>query len=94
MAKRRKITEPKTVFAEVLAELMRDKGVDPTPEAMRQLAERSGLDWAAFEARLASGSVAHPDNLGLLADELVLGENERDRLAHAFTFGRRLEALL
>jgi hypothetical protein len=88
------VTEEKTVFAEVLAELMCDRGIDPTPEALRQLAERSGLDWAAFEARLASSRVDHPGKLGPLANELALDKNERDRLACAFAFERRLEALL
>jgi hypothetical protein len=81
------VTEQKTVFAEVLAELMQARGIDPTPETMRQLAERSGLDWAAFEARLASSDVDHPGGLGPLADELALDVYEQVRLALAFSFG-------
>lgn len=84
------MTEEKTAFfAGVLGELMRSRGLGTDEAAMRELAEKTGLDPAAILARArGEEDVDHPGHFDGLAEELALSEFEKGLIATAFVFQR------
>ena len=80
-------TEARGAFGEVLAELMRSRGIEPTPENIRALGERSGLD---ADVLLANARGDRSDDLlgGLsgLDRELALTELEKGEIAFAYAY--------
>jgi hypothetical protein len=84
----------RTVFGEVLAELMEERGLEPTPAQIIALGERSGLDGQDLlrdvQRGITRGGRRARKKLTGLADELGLTEPEKVRIALAYTFEDRL----
>jgi hypothetical protein len=80
-------TETRSVFGEVLAELMEARGIPATEEEIVALGERSGLDGKRLlrDTTEVRGR-RRRQNLTGLADELGLTEPEKARLAVAYVF--------
>ena len=80
-------------FGGVMEEVMRARGIEATPERVREIAEQSGLDaedfLAAMEDYRKPGYMA---SLKRLADVLSLTEREKTMVAKAYTFGLRNSA--
>ena len=75
-------------FGEVLERLMQVHGLEPDPDNIRNLAERSGLDPEALLRSMAAERVDEDlDFLNGLADELALSYEEMVVLGVAYTFG-------
>jgi hypothetical protein len=81
-------TETRGAFGEVLAELMRQKGIKPSPENVREIAERSDLDASAVLRSMDAESAEDLGYLNDLADELGLSRAEMMVLALSYTFSR------
>ena len=79
----------RTVFGEVLAELMEERGLEPTPAQIIALGERSGLDGQELlrdvQRGMTEGRRARQKLTGV-AGELGLSEPEKARLAVAYAF--------
>ncbi len=82
-------TAERTAFGRVLARIMEARGMTPTPEAIRDLAERSGLDAEKFVATATSDPRALEGPLTGLDDELGLSRREMQALSDAYVFGDR-----
>ena len=82
-------SETKTVFGEVLGELMEARGIPSTPGNMFELASEAGLDPETFMARVAGDHDPDRGHLRGLAKRLELSETEEQHLALAYTFERR-----
>ena len=82
-------TERRTVFGEVLAELMEGRGITPSVGNMAALAEDSRLDPDTFLARVAGERGPDLGYLTGLDDELDLSVPEKTELAIAFAFEKR-----
>jgi hypothetical protein len=74
----------KSVFGEVLVELLEEHGVGTYELALRGLARQTGLNADLLIARMYSPDVERPGDLDLLADYLKLAPTERARLARAY----------
>jgi hypothetical protein len=80
-----------TAFGRVLGEFMEARGLEPTPEEIVALGERSGLDGKELLRDVTRGKGARPGRRGRqhltgLADELGLTEDQMIRLAVAYVF--------
>jgi hypothetical protein len=82
-----------TIFGQVLAELLEERGLEVTPFKVGKLAEEAGLDGWKVINRMADAGQEDAGYLGGLAGELGLSEPEKIRLAFAYTFERRVEEL-
>jgi hypothetical protein len=84
-------TETQTVFGEVLAELMEERGISVTPEEIVTLGGRAGLDGKELLRDVTRGIPGRRarQHLTGLADELGLTEREKVQLAIAYTLERR-----
>ena len=78
-------------FGEVLEETMRSRGIEATPENIRALATRSGLDPEGFLACAMGDRTAHAGGPGLIGldVELALTRGEMDELGWAYAYGTR-----
>jgi hypothetical protein len=77
-------TEVRSVFGEVLAELMASRGIPATEEKIGELAAASGLDPETFVWRVRGELVEHVGHLEELAVVLGLSVTEGFVLAYAF----------
>ncbi len=82
-------TTERTAFGRVLSRIMEARGMAPTPEEIRALAERAGLDAEKFVATATSDPRALSGPLTGLDAELGLSEREMWALADAYVFGDR-----
>jgi hypothetical protein len=82
-------TETRSVFGEVLAELMEARGHAPTQENVAALADKVGLDAFRLQLRVRGEHMDFVGGLEGLADELSLDERERGRLARAYAMEYR-----
>lgn len=85
-------TERRGAFGEVLEEIMRSRGMEPTPENILALGKRSGLDGKAFLARAMgdrSADAGGPELIGLDV-ELALTERELRETAFAYAYEKRI----
>ena len=80
-----------TVFGEVLASLLEERGLEATPFKVGKLAEEAGLDGWKLINRMADAGAQDPGHLDGLADALELSKAEKVSLAYAFAFERRAE---
>ena len=78
-----------TVFGEVLAEQLAERGIPDTPFRVGKLAEEAGLDGWKVLHRMADPDAEYAGPLDGLAASLELSEPEMMELAHAFAFERR-----
>jgi hypothetical protein len=81
--------EVRSVFGEVLAELMEARGTPATEERIGELAGASGLDAEDLNARVTGELVEHVGHLEELAVVLGLSAPERVELCIAYTFEQR-----
>ncbi len=79
-------TEARTIFGEVLAELMASRGIPATEERIGELASSCGLAPDELVARVNGELVGHLEEL---AEALGLSTTERFVLAMAYAFERR-----
>jgi hypothetical protein len=77
-----------TVFGEVLASLLEERGLEATPFKVGKLAEQSGLDGWKVIGRMADAGVEDAGHLDGIAGDLGLSLPEMVRLAVAYTFER------
>jgi hypothetical protein len=78
-----------SVFGQVLAELLEERGLPVTPAKVGLLAEEeAGLDGWRLINRMASADAEDVGHLGGLAVALGLSETEKVRLAVAYAFER------
>jgi hypothetical protein len=83
-----------TVFGEVLAELLEERGLSVTPFAVGKLAEDVGLDGWAVINRMASTAAGNSAGyLDSLAGALDLSEPEKMKLALAYSLEQRVSEL-
>ena len=75
-----------TRFGEVLAEMLEERGIEVTPDAVGDLAKDVGLDSRKILGRMARRDAPFAGELGGLADVLELTREEMMRLAFAYTF--------
>jgi hypothetical protein len=80
-----------TVFGEVLAELLEERGLEATPFKVGKLAEEAGLDGWKLINRMADAGNEPPGYLDGLAAALELTRTERLQLAFAYSFEHRAE---
>jgi hypothetical protein len=78
-----------TVFGEVLASLLEERGLEVTPFAVGKLAEEAGLDGWKVLGRMADTGNEPPGYLDGLAAALDLTRAERIELALAYSMERR-----
>jgi hypothetical protein len=78
-----------TVFGEVLAELLQQRGLEVTPFKVGKLAEEAGLDGWKVIGRMADAGKEPPGYLDGLATTLGLSAAERMELALAYSMERR-----
>jgi hypothetical protein len=83
------IMEVRSVFGEVLAELMEAREIPATEEQIGELAATSGLDPDDFIARVRGELVEHVGHLEELAVALGLSVTERVVLCIAYAFEKR-----
>jgi len=83
-----------TVFGEVLAELLEERGLEVTPFKVGKLAEEASLDGWKLINRMAAADVEDAGHLAGIATALELSETEKVRLAVAYAFERRAEEYL
>ena len=75
-----------TIFGQVLAELLEERGLEVTPFKVGKLAEQSGLDGWKVIGRMADADVEDAGYLDGIAAALELSETEKVRLAVAYAF--------
>ena len=80
-----------TVFGEVLASLLEDRGLPVTPARVGLLAEEAGLDGWRVINRVADAGAEDAGHLDGLAAALELTQAEMVRLAVAYAFERRAQ---
>ncbi len=80
----------KTVFGEVLAELLEARDMPAAIDYVEGLVEPTSIDGEKLVARIEGTSTEHPGDLGELADRLELSRWERRALAFAFAYEQRL----
>ena len=80
-----------TVFGEVLASLLEERGLEVTPFKVGKLAEEAGLDGWKVIGRMADAGVEDAGYLDGLAAALDLTRAEMVQLAFAYSFERRAE---
>ena len=79
-----------TVFGEVLAELLQERGREVTPFAVGKLAEEAGLEgWAVINRMAHANDDEYVGPFNGLAGKLGLSEPEKMELAVAYLFERR-----
>ena len=85
------MAKTRDAFGEVLEETMRSRGIEPTPENIRELGRRSGLDAEGFLACAMGDRTANAGGPGLagLDEELALTQGERDELGWAYAYRTR-----
>jgi hypothetical protein len=83
-----------TVFGEVLASLLEERGLPVTPAKVGKLGEQSGLDGWKLINRMADAGAEDTGYLDGLAAALELTRAEKVRLAYAFAFERRAEEVV
>ncbi len=87
--RRNMTTEVRSIFGEVLTELLASRGIPATEERIGELAATSGLDPDDFVARVRGELVEHVGHLKELAVALRLSVTERVVLATAYSYERR-----
>ena len=77
-----------TVFGEVLAELLEERDMPPVIPYVEGLVEGVNLDASKLIRRIEGTSTEHPGDevMAALSDRLKLSEQERRKLAFAFTY--------
>ena len=80
-----------SVFGEVLAELLEERGIEVSPFQVGKLGEQSGLDGWRLINRMADADAEDAGHLDGLAAALDLTRAEMVRLAFAYSFERRAE---
>jgi hypothetical protein len=80
-----------TVFGEVLASLLEERGLPVTPAKVGKLAEEAGLDGWRVLGRMADTGAEDAGHLDGLAAALELTRAEMVRLAVAYAFERRAQ---
>jgi hypothetical protein len=83
-----------TVFGEVLASLLEERGLPVTPAKVGKLAEEAGLDGWKLINRMADAGAEDTGYLDGLAAALELTRAEMVRLAFAYSFERRAEEIV
>ena len=78
-----------TIFGQVLAELLEERGLPVTPAKVGKLAEEAGLDGWKLINRMADAGAEDTGHLGGLGKALNLSEAEKIELSFAYTFERR-----
>ena len=78
-----------TAFGEVLAELLKKRGMPVTPFRVSKLAEEAGLDGGKVLNRMVREDAEDPGPLNRLAAILGLSEAEKMELAYAYAFEKR-----
>jgi hypothetical protein len=81
--------QTRTVFGEVLAELMESRGIEATEENVAALADKAGADAFRLKLRMRGEYMDVVGGLAGLADELSLDERERTVLALAYAMEER-----
>ena len=79
----------KTVFGEVLAELLEKRDMPARLAYVRGLVKRTSMDAERLIARIEGTSMKHPGELEELADRLELTSQERHELAFALAYEMR-----
>jgi hypothetical protein len=83
-----------TVFGEVLASLLEERGLPVTPAKVGLLGEQAGVDGWRLINRMADADVEDAGHLDGLAAALQLTRAEMVRLAFAYSFERRAEEIV
>jgi hypothetical protein len=79
----------RSVFGEVLAELLESRGIPATEENIRELAIAGGLDPDLVLARVSGETDEHVGAFTRVAKNLELSMDEMLELAWAYTLGER-----
>jgi hypothetical protein len=79
-----------TIFGQVLAELLEERGLEVTPFKVGKLAEDAGLDGWKLIIRMADAGAEDTGHLGGLVETLDLSVAERKELAFAYVFEQRM----
>ena len=79
-----------TPFGRVLSVVMESSGLATDPGAIKELAERSGLDAEGFVALATSDPRMSLGDLGGLAEVLELSKPEMDHVALAYAFDKEI----
>ena len=82
-------TETKSVFGEVLAELMESRGIPATEENIEELAVAGGLDPERVLARVSEDTDEHVGHFDRVVENLELSSEEMLDLAWACAMERR-----
>jgi hypothetical protein len=83
-----------TIFGQVLAELLEERGLEVTPFKVGKLAEEAGLDGWRVINRMADAGAEDTGYLDGLAAALGLSTAEKVRLAFAYAFEHRAEEFI
>jgi hypothetical protein len=78
-----------TIFGQVLASLLEERGLEVTPFKVGKLAEQSGLDGWRLINRMADAGVEDAGYLDGLANAMDLSAAERMELALAYSMEQR-----
>ncbi len=85
----RMTTATRSVFGEVLAELMEKRGIPGTEENISELAVAGGLDPERVLARVSQDTDEHVGNFRRVVENLGLTFEEMLEFVHAYTFEER-----
>jgi hypothetical protein len=83
-----------TIFGEVLASLLEERGLPVTPAKVGLLGEQAGVDGWRLIGRMANADAEDAGHLDGLAAALDLTRAEMVRLAVAYAFERRAEEVV